>query len=138
MSLEKILKKIVDDGQAEADRIILENQKKAEEIKENARKEVLELAEALLKEAEQQGNLEANRFITHARLEKRINILSRKKELIDEVLEKAFVKESLGKKSLKRKIILKDGEIEESFDEKKLKEELRPGLESYIAKVLKI
>lgn len=138
MSLEKILKKIVDDGQAEADRIILENQKKAEEIKENARKETLELAEALLKEAEQQGNLEANRFITHARLEKRINILSRKKELIDEVLEKAFVKESLGKKSLKRKIILKDGEIEESFDEKKLKEELRPGLESYIAKVLKI
>lgn len=138
MSLEKILKKIVDDGQAEADGIILENQKKAEEIKENARKETLELAEALLKEAEQQGNLEANRLITHARLEKRINILSRKKELIDEVLEKAFVKESLGKKSLKRKIILKDGEIEESFDEKKLKEELRPGLESYIAKVLKI
>lgn len=138
MSLEKILKKIVDDGQAEADRIILENQKKAEEIKENARKETLELAEALLKEAEQQGNLEANRLITHARLEKRINILSRKKELIDEVLEKAFVKESLGKKSLKRKIILKDGEIEELFDEKKLKEELRPGLESYIAKVLKI
>ncbi|TET23650.1 MAG: hypothetical protein E3J76_03955 [Candidatus Aminicenantes bacterium] len=138
MSLEKILKKIVDDGQAEADRIILENQKKAEEIKENARKETLELAEALLKEAEQKGNLEANRLITHARLEKRINILSRKKELIDEVLEKAFVKESLGKKSLKRKIILKDGEIEESFDEKKLKEELRPGLESYIAKVLRI
>jgi len=138
MSLEKILKKIVDDGQAEADRIILENQKKAEEIKENARKKTLELAEALLKEAEQQGNLEANRLITHARLEKRINILSRKKELIDEVLEKAFVKESLGKKSLKRKIILKDGEIEELFDEKKLKEELRPGLESYIAKVLKI
>lgn len=138
MSLEKILKKIVDDGQAEADKIILENQKKAEGIKENARKEALELAEALLKEAEQQGNLEANRLITHARLEKRINILSRKKELIDEVLEKAFVKESLGKKSLKRKIILKDGEIEESFDEKKLKEELRPGLESYIAKVLKI
>lgn len=138
MSLEKILKKIVDDGQEEADRIILENQKKAEEIKENARKETLELAEALLKEAEQQGNLEANRLITHARLEKRINILSRKKELIDEVLEKAFVKESLGKKSLKRKIILKDGEIEELFDEKKLKEGLRPGLESYIAKVLKI
>jgi len=138
MSLEKILKKIVDDGQAEADRIIFENQKKAEEIKENARKETLELAEALLKEAEQKGNLEANRLITHARLEKRINILSCKKELIDEVLEKAFVKESLGKKSLKRKIILKDGEIEESFDEKKLKEELRPGLESYIAKVLKI
>lgn len=138
MSLEKILKKIVDDGQEEADRIILENQKKAEEIKENARKETLELAEALLKEAEQQGNLEANRLITHARLEKRINILSRKKELIDEVLEKAFVKENLGKKSLKRKIILKDGEIEELFDEKKLKEGLRPGLESYIAKVLKI
>ena len=138
MSLEKILKKIQDDAQAEANRIILENQQKAEEIKEAARKEGSELAASLVKEVERKGNLEASRIVTQARLERRIKILSCKKELIDEVLEKAFQKEGLGKKVLKRKIIMKDGEKEESFDEKKLKEELRPKLENYIAEVLKI
>lgn len=138
MSLEKILKKINDDAQAEVKRIILENQKKATRIKENARKEASELAEALLKEAEREAHLEASRLITQASLERKINLLTRKKELIEEVLKKAFQSESLDKRGLKKKIILKDGEREESFDQQKLKEELRPKLENYIVEVLKI
>ena len=138
MSLEKILKKINDDAQAEAKRIILENQKKVKEIKEKTRKEASELAEALLKEAEREAHLEASRLITQARLERKINLLTRKKELIEEVLERAFRSESLEKKGMKKKIILKDGEREESFDQEKLKEELRPKLENYIVEVLKI
>jgi len=55
-----------------------------------------------------------------------------------EVLERAFRSESLEKKGMKKKIILKDGEREESFDQEKLKEELRPKLENYIVEVLKI
>jgi len=39
MSLEKILEKIIDDASAEADKIILESQRKAEEIKKEAEKE---------------------------------------------------------------------------------------------------
>ncbi len=138
MSLEKILEKIIDDAQAEADKIILESKKKAAENKEKARKEASELAEALVKEAERQGDLEASRIITQARLEKKINTLSRKKELIEEVLEKAFQIGAKGKEGLKRKIIMKEGESEEPYDEEKLKEELRSKLENEILEALKI
>ncbi len=138
MSLEKILKKILDDAQAEAEKIIHESHEKAGEIKEKARTEASELVEVLVKEAERQGQLEASRLVTQVRLEKKINILSRKKELINEVLERAFRKENLEKKGLKRKIIMKEGEKEEPYDEEKLKEELRSRLENEILEVLKI
>ena len=138
MSLEKILEKIIDDAQTEADKIILESKKKAAEIKERARKEASGLAEALVKEVERQGHLEASRIITKARLEMKINTLSRKKELIEEVLEKAFQRGAKGKERLKRKIIMKEGESEEPYDEEKLKEELRSKLENEILEALKI
>lgn len=128
----------MDDARAEADKIIFESQKKAGEIKEKADRAAVELADALLKEAEKKGHLEASRLLTQARLEKKINILSCKKELIDEVLEKAFRRGSLGKEGLKRKIIMKDGEKEEPYDEEKLKEELRSKLENEILEALKI
>jgi len=128
----------LDDARAEADKIILESQKKAAEIKEKADRAAVELADALLKEAEKKGHLEASRLLTQARLEKKINILSCKKELIDEVLERAFQGGSLGKEGLKRKIIMKDGEKEEPYDEEKLKEELRSKLENEILEALKI
>jgi V/A-type H+-transporting ATPase subunit E len=132
MSLEKILERIIDDAQSEADKIILESKKKAAEIKEKAKKEAFDLTEALVKEAEKRG-----RIITQARLKKKINTLSRKKELIEEVLEKAFKKVPKGKE-LKRKIIMKEGESEEPYDEGKLKEELRSKFENEILEGLKI
>jgi hypothetical protein len=71
-------------------------------------------------------------------LETKINILSRKKELIQEVMEKAFQIKILGKEGLKRTIITKEGEREEPFDEDRLKEELRSKLENEIIEVLGI
>lgn len=138
MSLEKILDKIIDDASAEADKILLESREKAEKIKEAAEKKASELADALVVEAKRQGQLEASRLITQARLETKINILSRKKELIQEVMEKAFQKKTLGKIGLKRTIITKEGEREEAFDEARLKEELRSRLENEIIEVLGI
>jgi vacuolar-type H+-ATPase subunit E/Vma4 len=137
MSLEKILERIIDDAQSEADKIILESKKKAAEIKEKAKKQAFDLTEALVKEAEKRGQLEASRIITQARLKKKINTLSRKKELIEEVMEKAFKKVPKGKE-LKRKIIMKEGESEEPYDEEKLKEELRSKFENEILEALKI
>lgn len=138
MSLEKILKRITDDAQAEADKIILENKRKAKEIKENAREEASKLAEELVKEAERKARLEASRLVTQSRLEKKINILAEQKDLIEEVLGKAFQKSIKSAKGLKRKIILKQGEREEPYDEEKLKEELRSKLENEIMETLKI
>jgi len=138
MSLEKILDKIIDDANAEADKILVESREKAEKIKEEAEKKASELADALVEEAERQGQLEASRLITQARLESKINILSRKKELIQEVMEKAFQKKILGEKILKRTIITKKGEREEAFDEDRLREELLSKLENEIVEVLGI
>lgn len=138
MSLEKILKRITDDARAEADKIILENKRKAKEIKENAREEASKLAEELVREAERKARLEASRLVTQSRLEKKINILSEQKDLIEEVLGKAFQKSIKSAKGLKRKIILKQGEREEPYDEERLKEELRSKLENEIMETLKI
>lgn len=138
MSLEKILDKIIDDAKAEADKILKESRGKAEKIKEEAEMKASKLAEALLEEAERQGHLEASRLITQARLETKINILSLKKELVQEVMEKAFQKKILGKEGLKRIIITKEGEKEEPLDEDRLKEELRSKLENEIIEILGI
>ncbi len=138
MSLEQILKRIVDDAQAEADKIVHESQEKAAEIKAKAEQEASGLAEAIVKEVENQGGLETSRIITQARLEVKIRILSQKKELIQEVLDKAFQKQDLQKKGLKRKIITKEGEIEEPVEEERLREELRSKLENEIVEVLGI
>ena len=96
------------------------------------------MAAALREETERKVRLEASRIITQARLEKRIKILSWKKELIDEILEKALQKADLGEEKLKKKIILKDGEREEFYHKDRLLEEIRPKLENYILKILKI
>jgi V/A-type H+-transporting ATPase subunit E len=138
MSLEKILDKILEEARSETEQVIRESRQRAEEITQNARKKGELQANAIIEQAKQQGNLEASRLVTQARLEKRIKLLDSKKALIDAVLEKAFQKQESHKIKLKRKIIRKDGEVEEWIDEEKLKLELRPRLERDIAEVLKI
>jgi vacuolar-type H+-ATPase subunit E/Vma4 len=138
MSLEKILNTIIGDAQTEAVAIVKESQSKAEEIKETARKEALELAEALHAEEERQGRLEASRLITQARLEGRIDILSTKKEIIEDVLAKALDKEHSSIEKLKRQIIMKEGEREEAFDKSRFLDEIRPQLEKFINDALKL
>lgn len=138
MSLEKILNTIIENAQAEAVAIVKKSQSKAEEIKETVRKEALELAEALHAEEERQGRLEASRLITQARLEGRIDILSTKKEIIEDVLAKALDKERSSIEKLKRQIIMKEGEREEAFDESRLLDEIRPQLEKFINDTLKL
>jgi vacuolar-type H+-ATPase subunit H len=136
MSLENILQKISEDAQAEVDKVIAESRAKAEEIKDMARNEALSQSEALLLEEERKGNLEASRIVTQARLQKKLDILACKKDLIDGVLARVFRKERFDGSSLKRTIILKDGEHEEPYDERKMMDEIRPQLEKYICEVL--
>lgn len=138
MSLEKIIEKILDDARSEAQVIVEESKVKAEEIKVAARHEAQDQAERLITEYQKQGKLEASRIVTQARLERQISSLACKKELIAEVIDKAFQKEKISKEMLKRKVVLKDGEKEEYFSEENLKDELKPQLEGYIAEMLKL
>jgi vacuolar-type H+-ATPase subunit E/Vma4 len=138
MSLEKIVEKIISDAKAEADRITQESHKKAEEIRQTARREAEDQARLIMKEHERQGQLEASRLLTEARLKKKLELLACKKALIDEVLNKAFGKDVRKAARFKRKVVYKDEEKEESFDEAKLKDEIRLRLENDIIRVLKI
>jgi vacuolar-type H+-ATPase subunit H len=138
MSLEKIVDKILDDARTEADLARAESLRKAEDIREEAKRQAEELAGALLREAEREARLEAGRIVTQARLEGRIDLLTAKKHLINEVLEKALAGAPVRDRSLTRMVILKDGEREEPFDRAMLLDEVRPGLESLIADILKI
>jgi len=138
MSLEKIVDKILDDARAEVDLARAESLRKAEDIREEAKRQAEELAGALLREAEREARLEAGRIVTQARLEGRIDLLTAKKHLINEVLEKALAGAPVRDRSLTRMVILKDGEREEPFDRAMLLDEVRPGLESLIADILKI
>jgi vacuolar-type H+-ATPase subunit E/Vma4 len=138
MSLENIIQKIIQDAEGEAHRIIREGTDKAEAIKREARKEAEARGAALIKEEERAGKLESHRIVTQARLEKKLNMLSLKKELVDEVLEQAFKIAGVENMSLTRTVILKDGEMQESYDKDRLKDEIRLKLENDIAEVLKI
>ena len=138
MSLEKILNAIIEDAQAEAVAIVNESQSKAEEIKEAARLEAEKLAGAIRSEEERLGHLEASRLVTQARLKGRIDILSTKKKIIEDVLSEAMARERSGVQKLKRQIIMKEGKKEETFDERKLLEEIRPQLEKLIIDTLNL
>jgi vacuolar-type H+-ATPase subunit E/Vma4 len=138
MSIDKILKKIEDDAHKEAEQILLESEQRAEQIKKKAHSESAVLAEAIMKESEKQARLEVSRILTQARLERKLEILSSKKELIDGVLEKAFKKVGHDRSRLKKEVIEKEGRREENLDEQTLIDELRPKLEKFIVDVLKI
>lgn len=138
MSLEKIVEKIIADARFEAEKIVFESRRKAEEIKEAARKEAEEKAAARRGEVERKAQLQASRIVTQARLEKKLRLLARKRELLDEVMTQAFDNDSFRRLELKRQVVVKDGVQEEVLDRGKFIEELRTRLEAEILDALKI
>jgi len=138
MSLEHIVEKIIAEGKAEAERIVQETRKKAADIRTAAEKEAAERAAAYLKESEQGATLQANQIMAQARLEKKIALLRQKRDLLDEVLRKAFSRTAPDEIRLKRQVVVRNGTREEPFDRDRLLEELRPRLERDILEALKI
>ncbi len=138
MSLENILNKIAADAQKQRDRIIEEAQSKAAEIRAKAEAKGKQQAELLLKESVREAELEGHRLVTQARLQHKLRTLSIKRELVEEVLTKAFQAQDREALSLRRTVVMKDGEQEEDFDEAQILDELRPLLEDPVAGMLKI
>lgn len=90
--LEKILKDINDDAQAECDNIINQARQKADEIIKEASAQVMKNS---LTENEKLKNLENdlnNRIQSAARLEKLRIILSEKQKIISDIINKAYQK----------------------------------------------
>jgi vacuolar-type H+-ATPase subunit H len=138
MSLDIIIARVRDDARAEADRILAEHRAKAEALLQAELRSGETEAEAVRREAAAEAALEAGRIVTQARLERRIGLLAARKELVDEVLERALAKVPLRHRALSKTVVSRGGETEEPFDRAKLMDELRPGLENAIAEILKI
>ena len=138
MSLESILEKIGREAQAEREKIIRDSRDKAEKLKSEAAREAEEAAARLLEESEREAELEAHRLVTQARLHKKLELLALKKELVDEVMNRAFSSQDSSALALKRQVVLKDGVHEEAVDRETLKQELRPRLEGFIAELMKL
>jgi vacuolar-type H+-ATPase subunit H len=138
MGLEQIVEKIISEGKAEAEKIVQESRQKAIDIQASAEKDGAERAALYLKESEREASLQANQIMAQARLEKKIALLRQKRELLDEVLRKAFSQSVPAEIRLKRKVVVKDGTREEPFDPDRLLEELRPRLERDVLEALKI
>jgi vacuolar-type H+-ATPase subunit H len=138
MGLDRIIKTIIDDAQAEADKILLKARSKAETMREHARMEAAEIGTSIVKEAERQGRLEASRIVTDARLAGKREVLSLKRGLIENAINLGFQSTTLERGKLKRTIILKDGETEEPYGEESFREELRTRFEREIAEALRL
>jgi vacuolar-type H+-ATPase subunit H len=138
MSLEKIVEKIIADARSEGEKIILESRRRAEEIKEAARKEAEDKAAARRVEVEREARLQAGRIVSQARLEKKLRLLTQKRELLDEVLTRALASDSFRRLELKRQVVVKDGVREEVLDRGKFLAELRTRLEEEILDALKL
>ncbi|MFW6140105.1 MAG: hypothetical protein ACOC5S_01980 [Acidobacteriota bacterium] len=138
MGLDEILKEISSQGESEAHKIVEESQRKAQQIKKEAEKEALKQAEEYLNNEIRRAEKEATRITTQARLDKKMKILFFKKEIINQVLDEAFDQALKGKKDLKKKVVMKDGEKQSALDKKRIKDELRPEMEGQIAEDLKL
>ncbi len=138
MSLDIIIAKVLDDARAEAGRILAEYRGTADELVAEEARLAEGQAEAVRREAGEEAGLESGRIVTQARLERRIALLSARKALVDEVLEKALAKGPLRGRALLKTIVSRDGETQEPFDRERLLEEIRPVLENAIAEILKI
>lgn len=138
MSLDIIIAKVLGDARAEADRILAEHRGKAEALLRAEQRLSETQAEAVRREAGDEAALEAGRIVTQARLERRIGLLAARKELVDEVLERALAQGPLRDRALSMKVVSRGGETEEPFERARLLEEIRPGLENVIAEILKI
>lgn len=138
MSLEKLVEKILTDARAEAEQIVLRSREKADEIREAARQEGKEKAASILAEAEREARLQASRILSQAKLDKKLRVLEEKRKLLEEVLTQALESGPLRHVSLKKRIIVKDGEQEEILRPEQFREELRSRLECDILDLLKI
>ncbi|MBD3412980.1 MAG: hypothetical protein GF421_00920 [Candidatus Aminicenantes bacterium] len=138
MGLEEILKKISDQGDEEAQKIIEKSKEQARQIKEKAEQEAAVEAEQYMAIQRNQAEMESTRIMTQARLDRKMKILFYKKQVIDEVLDKAFQQAFKGKKELKKTVVMKQGQKQSTLDEQRIKDELRPALEGQIAEDLKL
>jgi vacuolar-type H+-ATPase subunit E/Vma4 len=136
MSLETIIEKIISEAEAEAARLRQEAQERAEQIVSTGCQQAEKRAAALQHQAEQEGQLEALRILSQARLEKRLTLLQARRKWVERVLDKAVEAVGLSGRPLQRTIITHEGRSQEELTPEELKEDLRLRYEKMILEIL--
>jgi len=114
MSLESILKHIIDEADSKKDILIQQASEQAEVVIQSARQEAEALYQKLIDREKALGLAQQQKLVINARLEAKKNLLKVKQGLIDEVFQK--LKPQLGKEKIKKKIVSLDNE-QEAFED---------------------
>lgn len=138
--IDNIIKEILQEAQDKAAGVIEEAQNKAGELKENAAKADEKMASQLKAGADRQAAELAQRAVSQGALRKRQAILKARQDIIDEVIEKAYLQLStrdddayfsMIKKLIEKNLRAGDGEV--CFNEADLKR-IPAGFEESVAK----
>lgn len=138
MSLEKIIENIIREAEEEAEKLRSAGRAAAEKLVATSKEEAEKKAARLRQQAEQDGQVEALRILSQARLEKKLALLTARRKWVDMVLEKAMEAADIKRQIIKRTIVTREGLAEEKIAEDKFKEELRLRYEKQILKLLGI
>lgn len=91
MSLEKLLEKIKNDAREESRRIMAEAEEEAARVRKEAEEEARKESEAIARSFHTRAENERLKIISQARMEARIDLLTAKEQLLEEVFREASV-----------------------------------------------
>jgi vacuolar-type H+-ATPase subunit E/Vma4 len=134
MSLESIVKHILEEAESSGQRAIQEAKKEAQAIIQGAKGEADILYQDIIAQAMAGAESEKQRLIVNARLEYKKNLLQAKHELIDGVMQK--LKSELKKDKFKKQQIHADKTQEVAEDTDFYLTKARQDYESEIANIL--
>lgn len=138
MGLDNIISNIIKEAEEEAEKLRQNAQATAEKLIIASREEAEKKGAKLRQQAEQEGQVEALRILSQARLEKKLALLVARRKWVDMVLTKACEEVGLQNQIIKRLIVTRQGLEEEKIAEERFKEDLRVRYEKQILKLLGI
>lgn len=134
MSLDSILEHILDEANAQRDKIIQETREKSTGIIQGAKTEAQKLYQEILDKERVFCEKEKQRLIVNARLESKKNLLKAKQELIGSAFEK--LKSTLAKDKFKKQQVFQDKVQQAVEDIDFYLNKIRPDYEIEIARIL--
>ncbi len=138
MGLEDIINNIIKEAEEEAEKLRQNARATADKLIASSREEAEKKAAQLQRQAEQEGQVEALRILSQARLGKKLALLAARRKWVDMVLNKAGEEAGLHDQTVKRLIVTREGLEEEKVAEDRFKEDLRLRLEKQILELLGI
>lgn len=134
MAVEDILKKITSDFQNKREEMLFEAETEKKKIIKKAEEDAEVIFKEIISEIEESVREEAERRIISERLKFQKEILSLKRQILDDIFRR--VKEVFPLEKVKKRVITPSKELEEDLEMEEFLEEVRPRLEIEASKIL--